>query len=215
MATGSRTKSRTSKAEQSRATRRRIVAAATTLFLRDGFLTTTMAAVAQEAGVVVQTLYLSFGNKTKILKAAFDTAIVGDDEPVPIFDRDWFVSAQTNPDGPAALAAFVHGTSAVMQRSTPLYNVIRAAAAEPEVAELLSNNKRERHAGFTQVAQAIASRKGFAPDLAPADAAGVLYAVQSEETFALLVLEHGWSPQQWEEWVLQTLLRQFFPDEAG
>ena len=70
MATGSRTKNRTNKAEQASATRRKIVEAASTLFLRDGFVSTTMAMIAKEAGVAVQTLYMAFGTKTAILQAA-------------------------------------------------------------------------------------------------------------------------------------------------
>ena len=117
MSTGSRTRSRQSKAEQARQTRRRITAAATTLFVRDGFLTTTMAAIAAEAGVAVQTLYLSFGNKTAILKSAFDQAIAGDDEPVPVPDRPWFRAVLDNPDGRAALATFVESSSEIMALS--------------------------------------------------------------------------------------------------
>src|SRR4051794_14361899 len=148
MASGSRTKNRVSKAEQSRLTRRRITAAATTLFVRDGFLTTTMAAIAAEAGVAVQTLYLSFGNKSAILSAAFDEALVGDDAPVPIRERPWWTEMINNPDGVAALTLFINTSSEVIDRASPLYEVIRAAAAEPEVGELLANNKRERHLGF-------------------------------------------------------------------
>ena len=138
MATGSRTRNRISKAEQSRATRRRIVVAATSLFLRDGFLTTTMAAIAAEAGVAVQTLYLSFGNKTAILSAAFDVALAGDDEDLGLPDRDWYRAVIEDPDGPAALASFVQHASATMRRASPLYAVIRSAAAEPEIADLLA-----------------------------------------------------------------------------
>jgi AcrR family transcriptional regulator len=45
------------------ATRHRVVAAAAPLFVRDGYVETTMAGIARAAGVAVQTLYLSFGSK--------------------------------------------------------------------------------------------------------------------------------------------------------
>lgn len=211
MATGSRTKNRVSKAEQARDTRRRITAAATTLFVRDGFLTTTMAAIAAEAGVAVQTLYLSFGNKTAILRAAFDEAIAGDDDPVPLSDREWFRDMLANPDGVAALTSFVDNASAVMARVGALYSVIVAAAADPEVAELLANNKRERQAGFAVVVKALSARKGFPTDLSIADATTVAYSVQSEETYLLMVRERGWSVEQWHDWVLRTLRAELFP----
>lgn len=211
MVTGSRIKSRTSKAEQARATRRRIVATATKLFLADGFLTTTMASIAREAGVAVQTLYLSFGNKTAILSATFDVALAGDDEGVGLPERDWYRAVIDDPDGPRALALFVSQAAATIRRASPVYAVIQAAAAEPEVAELLANNKKERHAGFATIARSLAAKPGFAPDLSTEDAIGILYAVQSEESHLLLVREHGWTSERWEDWVRTTLLGQFFP----
>lgn len=211
MVSGSRTKNRTSKAEQARATRQRIVESATELFLRDGFVTTTMAAIAAEAGVAVQTLYLSFGNKTAILSAAFDIAIAGDDEPVPVLERDWVRSVLADTNGATALTEFVKNATEVVGRATPLYGVIRAAAADPEVGTLLANNKRERHEGFAMFAASLSTKDGFSPQLTAADATGILYAVQSEETHALLVQEHDWTHQEWASWVLETVLSQLFP----
>lgn len=212
MAVGSRAKNRTSKAEQSRATRRRIVEAATGLFVRDGFLGTTMAAIAAEAGVAVQTLYLSFGSKTAILAAAFDTAIVGDNEPVGILERDWFHAVVNDPDGRAAATRFISHASSIMRRVAPLYAVIQSSAADPDVAGLLARNRQERHDGFAVIAAALATRDGFSPDLSPDDATGILYAIQSEDSYLLLVEQHGWTAERWEQWIRDTILGQFFPD---
>jgi AcrR family transcriptional regulator len=210
MATGSVTKSRVTKAEQSRATRQRIVAAATTLFLRDGFLTATMSAIAKEAGVAVQTLYLSFANKTAILSAAFDTAVAGDDEPIPIVEREWYKTMTSDPSGPASVASFFQASASIIERSTGLYAVIRAASAEPEVAELLANNKRERHAALAGVAARLAQKKGFRKALTAEDATGIMYTLSSSESYLLLVTEHGWSPEQWRRWTLTALTDQLF-----
>ena len=210
MATRSLTKGRVSKAEQSRATRQRIVTAATTLFLRDGFFTTTMSAIAKEAGVAVQTLYLSFTNKTAILSAAFDTAVAGDDEPVPIVDRDWYKTLTSDPSGPASVASFFQASASIIERSTPLYAVIRAASAEPEIGELLANNKRERHAALSGLADQLALKKGFRRNLTAEDATGIMYTLSSSESYLLLVTEHGWSPAQWRTWTLATLTDQLF-----
>jgi AcrR family transcriptional regulator len=210
MAAGSRTQSRMSQAERVRVTRQRIVAAATTLFLRDGFLTTTMSAIAKEAGVAVQTLYLSFANKTAILSAAFDAAVAGDDEPIPIVERDWYKSLTSDPSGPASVANFFEYSASIIERSTPLYAVIRAASAEPEVAELLANNKRERHAALLGVAERLSRKKHFRRSLTAEDAAGIMYTLSSAESYLLLVTEHGWSAEQWRKWTLATLTDQLF-----
>ena len=74
--------------EQARATRRAIVEAARALFLARGYAGTTIDAVAGEAGVAVQTVYAAFGSKAQILKTVLDVAVVGDDAPVPLVDRE-------------------------------------------------------------------------------------------------------------------------------
>src|SRR3954454_14812169 len=61
------------------ATKARLLSAATHLFLDRGYVDTTVAAIAKEAGVALQTLYLSFGSKVAILRPAHDVAVVGDD----------------------------------------------------------------------------------------------------------------------------------------
>jgi AcrR family transcriptional regulator len=211
VATGSRTKSRLARAEQSRQTRWAITRAATALFVRDGFLTATMSAIAAEAGVAVQTLYLSFRSKTAILVAAFDTAIAGDDEPLPLLERDWMRNLLDDPDGPRALSAFIEAATTIMERTSPLYMVVRSAAADPEVAEFLARNKNERYRHFGVIIDALADKPGFATHLTSRQATDLLYTVQSEDTFAMLVHEHGWSTRQWSEWSQRTMLGELFP----
>ena len=210
MVAGSRTRSRTSKAEQAAATRLRIVEAATTLFLRDGFLSTTMAAIAREAGVAVQTLYLAFGSKTAILQASFDAALKGG-ESEGVLEQDWYLGALAEPDGPTALGLFCSGGSRIVARGSAVFAVIRAASSDPEVAELLTHNKQLRYDGFAAIIEALATRPGFAPGLSTYDALGILYTVFSEDTYLLLVAEHGWTTERWQEWGFTTLLSQFFP----
>lgn len=214
MATGSRTRNRTSKAEQAEATRGRITAAATTLFLREGFVTTTMAAIAREAGVAVQTLYLSFGSKTAILKAAFDVALAGHDEEHGILEADWFQRVLAEPDGPTACRMFCRDAGVVIARAAPLFDVIRTAAADPEVAAIYAENKQLRHRGFAQVLDAVASRPGFATGLTVDDALAIVYTVVSEETYLLLVVERGWTTERWQDWCAETCVAQLFA-EAG
>ena len=73
----------TGKTARGMATRQRIVEAAARLFVADGYLSTTITAIAREAGAGVQTVYLAFGSKVAILKTAIDVAVAGDYEDVP------------------------------------------------------------------------------------------------------------------------------------
>src|SRR4051812_8644361 len=72
--------------ERTLATRRRMVKAAYQLFCRNGYIGTTINAVAKEAGVAVPTVYYTFGTKAALLAESMGAAIVGFDrwrEPPP------------------------------------------------------------------------------------------------------------------------------------
>src|SRR5438270_11397071 len=73
--------------EQAQQNRWAVLQAAHHMFVERGFAATTMPAVASTAGVSVQTVYKAFGNKPRLAKAVFDTAIAGDDQPLPLLQR--------------------------------------------------------------------------------------------------------------------------------
>ena len=83
--------------EQAKATRAAIVHAAYRLFVADGYAVTTIQAIADEAGVAVQTVYAGFGNKRRVLDEVIEAAIVGDD-PTPVADRPEITALATEPD---------------------------------------------------------------------------------------------------------------------
>ena len=63
---------------QTALTEQRIVAAATELFVSDGYQATTLEAVAKRARVGARTVYVRFGTKAMLFKRVVDVAIVGD-----------------------------------------------------------------------------------------------------------------------------------------
>lgn len=65
--------------------------AATELFIERGYPAATIASIAERAGVARPTVFTSVpGGKPERLKLARDLAIAGDDEAVPVPERDWF-----------------------------------------------------------------------------------------------------------------------------
>src|SRR3954468_20280223 len=74
---------------EARRTRRRVVEAAGSVFVAGGYAGATIRAIAAQAGVSVPTVELLFGTKARLLKAAIDAAIAGDDEAVPGLARRW------------------------------------------------------------------------------------------------------------------------------
>lgn len=187
-----------------------MIAAATRLFIRDGYLGATMAAIAAEAEVAVQTLYLSFGSKLGLLKAALDVAIVGDEEPIPLLERGWARQLAEAAEGPQAVRIFVHEVIHICARTYPIYAALQAAAGS-DAGDLLAENKQQRKLGIRSVAVQLSLKPGFASDLTAQQAADLIYAVASEDLYGLFVADCGWTPAVWEERCAKILTSSLFP----
>lgn len=188
--------------------RERILAAASELFVSQGYTATTMSGIAQAAGVAVQTLYAAFGSKVGVLSAVHDVALVGDDEPTPMLDRDWaqqVADAPTVAEGWALIMAHQPQTTV---RVAPVYSAIQAAAADPEVGALLADLRAQRLRHSQEMAdRLLALPEARGPEVRDR-VADVLYATTSAESYALFVVERGWSAQAWRSWVHDTVLRE-------
>ncbi|GAB4584580.1 TetR/AcrR family transcriptional regulator [Nocardia sp. IFM 10818] len=194
---------------RARATRTRIVRAATELFVSDGYAVTSIAAVASRAGVGEQTVYYSLGNKRALLTAALDQAIAGDDEPVPTLERSWTTGALADPDPIAQLRAQVEGAAEILQRAAPLLEVVRGAAAtDTELAGIWTTNIEQRATVQHTFAAALAAKTPLRDGLTVAEAADIMLALLGPENYTLLVGARGWSPRRWREWTLGALIRE-------
>jgi AcrR family transcriptional regulator len=199
--------------EQARATRRKIVNAAQRLFLDNGYAATTLEEIAADAGVAVQTVYFHFGNKRTVLKEVMDVASVGDDEPVPLLERDWFHEIRAEPDPYQALTAWVETSQAIYERVAPLLRVVRdAAGSDAEMAAQWATNQDQRLIAHRRLAEVLADKGGLRPELSVEKAADIIFTLLSPEVFVLLINDRGWTPEEWRQWVnanlSDTLLRQ-------
>src|SRR3954465_14634815 len=113
---------------RTRETRRKIVVAATDLFVTEGYHATTLEQVATRAGVAVQTVYFHFGNKRTVLKEAVDIAAVGDEGPAALLARGWLDPARAAPDQRRTLEIWVRNGRAIYDRIGPIMRVVRDAA---------------------------------------------------------------------------------------
>ncbi|WP_067177312.1 TetR/AcrR family transcriptional regulator [Microtetraspora niveoalba] len=201
-----RTNKRAQKAQE---TRRRILAAALELFVRDGYGATNLQDVADEAGVAVQTIYFVFGNKRALLKELVDVTIAGDDEPVATMDRPWYTAALAAGTAQDMLRAYVAGTTTVLERVAPIGRVLDAAiASDPEVAALWPHDVDPRYVVQQGAAKALAGKPGARAEVPVEEAADLLYGLLSPELYLLFVRERGWTRERWERWAGETLCAQ-------
>ncbi|MDR0343578.1 MAG: TetR/AcrR family transcriptional regulator [Nocardiopsaceae bacterium] len=200
---------RTKQADKARQTRRRITGAAHDLFTEHGYGATTLQDVADRAGVAVQTIYFTFGNKRSLLKEVVDTSIAGDDQPVATLDRAWFRDALAAADAPALLRQLIQGTRQIIARVAPMMDVLRTAAAtDPEIARLWPQDADPRYAVHLAAASALVGKPGARPGVPAEHAADLLYGLLSPELYRLYVRDRGWTADSWEHWTYQTLCSQ-------
>ncbi|MFG3437037.1 TetR/AcrR family transcriptional regulator [Nonomuraea sp. NPDC047897] len=194
------------RAEKAKETRRRILAAASELFVRDGYGATNLQDVADKAGVAVQTIYFVFGNKRALLKELVDVTIVGDDEPVATMDRPWYAAALAAGTAQEMVRAYVAGTTSVLERVAPIGKVLEAAvASDPEVAALWPHDVDPRYVVHRRAAETLAGKPGARAETPVEEAADLLYGLLSPELYLLFVRERGWSRERWERWAGETL----------
>ncbi|ASR38108.1 hypothetical protein BAY61_27335 [Prauserella marina] len=197
------------------AARERIVAAGAELFIRDGYVATTIGAIAERAQVAVKTIYAAYGNKLGVLSAAHDQAVLGDTEPVRLLDHDW-VSALTDAGSvQAAWADAAIHLAASTARAAPVLTAIHAAAADRGVADLLTDLRRQRHAFSLGLARILLDLPGAVPPESTSRVADVIYATMTVESYTLLVTERGWSLDQWRDWAHDTIARELTPGPSS
>jgi AcrR family transcriptional regulator len=198
----------TLRTERSRAARRAVVAAAHRLFLERGFTGTTVEAISQAAEVPIATVYRQFKTKTAILKEVMDTAVVGDDAPVPLGERAIVRDAQTAEDPRTMTLAFARVARQVFDNTAALRLVLRVAAAlDPDAAALQDSIEEQRRVGQARVARALAEKGFLAPGLTERDARDTVYALMSIDTYRILRMEQHWSSARYERWLADALLR--------
>jgi len=194
--------------EQARENRGRVLAAAHRLFAEHGYAGTSLATVAREAGVSVQTVYGGFSTKLNLLKQVVDVGLAGDDEPVPMAGREASRAIEAEPDPARTLARYAEQVRVVGTRVWPVLLVVyRAAAQDPAVARLAGELDRQRLAGMTMLARNLMGKPGMDPALTLEEVRDVLWTFNSPELYDLLVVRRGWSPEQYESWLARSWSR--------
>jgi AcrR family transcriptional regulator len=207
MSTGRRSYSSTRRQEQAGETRRAIVAAASRLFVEQGYAATTVDAVASAAGVSLQTVYNAVGKKPALLKAAYDVMLAGDDEPIAMIDRPGYQALFASTDGRTALRRYAALGSEIGARVAPLVGMVlaQAAAGDRDLQAFAETTEGERAIGTSHVAAFVAERFGLRPGLSRKRAADVLWTLTAPEVRRRLVEVRGWSDAQFERWLAQAM----------
>lgn len=163
--------------------------------------------IATAAGVHVQTIYLAYGTKAELLRAAASWKVSeGEDPAIPPPDRRWVREVAAATDPVEKFRLYVRHIRHVTQHWAPMRDVMRAAADEPEVAEKLAAMEYGRYQGPENLWPAIEQAGHFRDGVSAEHAAVLTYAVASPDTFRQL-LDRGWSWNRAEAAILDVLVR--------
>lgn len=188
----------THRQRQAQATRSMIVAAAQALFLEQGYICTTIDAIAERAGVATSTVYAIFGSKRGILRAIRDTW----------HERSHIrevLNSTIQPSTPnERLEQLAQATRKQWEMGAEVTAIYTgAAAADPRAAAELTQALVGRREGLQSFAKSLEPH--LRPGLDATHAASILQALCLPEVFDELVRRSGWSVDEYQAWLAQTL----------
>jgi AcrR family transcriptional regulator len=191
------------RAEQAEETRRRVLDAARTLFEDRGWEGTSIAAIANQAGVSQETIYVRFKNKRTLLGELVRIAVRGDD-PRPIPEQDGPRALAATRDQHEQLGLFATDIAPRLDRAAPLVAVVASASrSEPELAELLADLHANRMRNLRVLVDALAANGPLR--LAPDAAVESVWALTSPELHQLLTRVGGWTRPRYCDWLVDSL----------
>jgi AcrR family transcriptional regulator len=195
------------RAAQAQETRRAIVAAASRLFVEDGYGATTIDAVAEAAGVSRKTVFTAVGAKLDLLKTALDWAVAGDDRPVAVADREEMRQALAADDASALLSGCARAIVAISSRSVGLAQALDVAAGvDPAARKLVEQGQRHRVDDARRIVDRVRDLGALTSGVTYSDAVDLVWLATDPVLFDRLVRVRGWSHKRFEKWLSRYLV---------
>src|SRR5512135_1596976 len=184
------------RAEQAIATRRAVLDAARELFIEHGYAVTTVADIARQARVAVDTVYATVGRKPALLREVVETAISGTDEAVPADQHDYVARIRAAGSARGKIAIYVSALVEIQTRLASVYLALRdAAATDAGSASLWNEISRRRARNMRSFAADLRATGELRTDLSNDDVADIVWSMNGAEYWTLLVGERGWDEQ--------------------
>ena len=196
-----------SRTEQARQTRKRVIEAATRLFVQQGYATTTMRGIAAAAEVSVPTVELLFGTKAQLLHIVIDVAVAGDDEPVPVLGRAWAAEAESTHDLTDFLSAVAQVLCEAQARSAGVILAYEAAAADPDIHVLIADRESQRQRTASWIVDGVMTRAALRSGLDRTAAVDTVWMLMDPVVFSRLTRNRAWSADHYASWFADSVTR--------
>ena len=187
--------------EQAQETRRTILAAAKQRFENHGYAATTVAEIAADAGVATKTVYLAFESKGGVLRALWNLLLRGEQDDRPVAEQEWYRQVLEEPDPERQLRLNARNSAQGKRRISSTLEVIRSAASgDAEIDVLWQRIQSDYRENQRAIVEQLAQHNALSPGLDVERAADVLWTINHPNTWQMLVVQRGWTPEQYEQW---------------
>lgn len=186
---------------QAERTRRRVIEASAEVFAEHGYAGTTLARIAERAGVSVETVR-NQGPKPSLMRAAVEYAAFGAAAGSDILDLDTSkaILALDSPDPIPALAA--RQQAIVNEGSAGVWTALVAgAASDPELRRYYHELVAEIGAQNRRILQVLMDRGWARPDRTLDELAESWAVISSDDTWIRIVVLDGRSREEYIAWV--------------
>jgi AcrR family transcriptional regulator len=188
---------------QAAETRRRILVAARDLFEHQGYVTTTMEAIAEAAEVSPKTIAAVFGSKRVLLAEVINPEALNTSSQQLIEE----LRATRNPSRKLTLVAQI-ARQAYEPQLRAMELLRTASLVAPELADLEQQIEARRRQRQERLITVLHEQGVLRSDLPVDEATDVLWALTSYDLYRKLVVEQRWASQYYEQWLAQLLIGQ-------
>ena len=177
--------------------------AALTLFMEHGYDDTTIQQVAAAAGVAVQTVYFTFGNKARLLGQVQDRVVLGNAPSEEWAEQPWAAELRSETNPRKLLDLFVKVDSQIKARLSPF--IARLGAALPNDPEQARVRDARREIFFGTLIDRLLQLRALRSGLSRERALDILHVLNSLEAYVELTERRGWSGDEWRAWLGRVL----------
>ena len=180
-------------------TKTAILDAARSLFEAQGYFGVGLEAVAAQAGVSRQAIYLHYASKAELLRALHDRINV-------LYVRPAFEAVWNAATADEALDAWIEGSAFAIPQFLDISNALNAARrSDPDVEATWETPARTHYEDCVRLAERLKRDKKLAPRMKVSDAADIIWMQTGIWAFESLIVDRGWPVSRWVRWQKQTL----------
>ncbi len=182
-------------------TKSRILVSSQKLFEKEGFENVTIEKIAEDAQVSIPTIYSLYKSKKGILLAILDSALPID-RHIALLEE---VKSEMSPKDRVAMGPKI--ARQMYDAEKKQMDMFRGALVlSPEFKELEKEREERRYKRQEETVKRLAKEKALKKGLTVSKARDILWAFTGRDMYRMLVVERGWTSDEYEKWITQMLV---------